>query len=127
MPKRMSRMMNRDTSHRFGKFGAVNPPHAIMHSALAAAGLATRPFSRISRATMWMNALMFGALAVLGWATFGFKPGVHKVKGVALDVGDNIIHTLWAAGSLRLAIKPNLGQGRIDNPVNNMVEAGLRE
>ena len=120
-------MFNTGTANLFGKFGAVNPPHAIMHSALGAAGLATRPFSRISRAYMWMNALMFGALAVLGWATFGFKPGVHKVKGVAWDVGDNILHTLWAAGSLLLAIKPNLGQSRVDGDVSNMVEAGLRE
>jgi hypothetical protein len=124
---RQGRGFDRNIGHLVGKFGAVNPPHAIMHSALGAAGLASRPFSRMSRTYMWINAIMFGALAVLGWATVGFKPGVHKVKGVALDVSDNILHTLWAAGSLLLALKPNLGRSDIDNSVNRMVEAGLRE
>lgn len=127
LPMRRASIFDRSTTHMFGNFGAVNPPHAILHSALGAAGLATRPYSRMSRAYMWLNALMFGAMAVLGWATVGFKPGTRKVRGVALDRGDNIINTLWAIGSLLLAVKPNIGQRRIDDSVNRMVESGLRE
>jgi hypothetical protein len=107
-------IINKGTGQLFGFLGAVNPPHAMVHSALGAAGLATKPFSRFSRAYMWLNAALFLGMAAIGWATVGFKPGTKKVMGYAVDLRDNIISTLWGAGALLLAIKPNLGR-KIDD------------
>lgn len=127
LPARRNRgIFNRQTGMLLGRLGAVSPISGMVHSALGAAGLATRPFSRYSRAYMWLNGMLFAAMAALGWFTVGMKPGIRNVKGIAVDRMDNIIHTLFAAGALLLAARPNLGR-QMTNDAMNMVEAGLRE
>jgi hypothetical protein len=123
LPRRHS-LINRRPGMLLGALGAVNPPHAVLHSALGAAGLATRPWSKLSRAYMWVNGLLFAALAVMGWARVGFKPGIHNVMGIALDWRDNVLNTLWAAGSILLAVRPDLGQ-RAKAAVNRAVDQGM--
>jgi hypothetical protein len=103
-----------------GGLGAVNPPHAIMHSALGAAGLATRPYSRFARGYMWLTAGLFAALAIMGWTSAGTKPGIHKMGPLAVDKRDNIIHSIWAAAALLFAVKPDLFSGRMMDDIGHM-------
>lgn len=121
-------IINTGSGTLFGMLGAVNPPHSIVHSALGAAGLATRPFSRFSRAYMWINAALFAAMAAAGWATVGFKPGMKKVMGFAMDRNGTIVSTVMAATAALLAARPNLfsRSEALDDTVEvDMVQAGL--
>lgn len=119
-------IINKRSGQLFGALGAVSPSNAAVHSALGAIGLATRRFSGFSRAYMWVTGLIFAALAVMGWASFGLKPGIHKVSGMALDWRNNIIHTLWGAGALLLAARPELGQNGVQREMNQtMAEMGM--
>jgi hypothetical protein len=129
LPRRKQRgLINRQPGMFLGQMGAVNPPHAALHSALGAAGLATRSFSQLARPYMWISGLLFAALAVMGWSRIGMKPGVHTVKGIALDKRENIIHTLWGAAALLMAAKPDLGRRRLtQQDALHIVEAGLSD
>src|SRR5512133_390232 len=71
--RRNRSLLNRRPGKLLGVLGAVNPPHSVLHSALGAAGLATRRFSRMSRPYMWLTGLMYAAMAAIGWAKVGFK------------------------------------------------------
>ena len=121
-------VFNKGTGQLLGVMGAVNPPHAVMHTTLGAAGLATRRFPNLAKPYIWLTALYMLALAGLGWATVGMKPGNHNVMGLAMDRTDNIIHTLWGAGALALALMPILNSGRMNQrEAMRMVEVGLSE
>ena len=109
LPRRRQGLINTRTGELLGMMGAVNPPHAVLHSTLGAAGLATRQFSNLARPYMYVLAGLFTAMAVIGWANTGFRPGIHHVKGVAVDWKDNILHTVWAAAAWLFALRPNLG------------------
>lgn len=117
-------LINNQPGQLLGMFGAVNPPHAVMHSALGAAGLATRPFARFSRAYLFLNAALFAAIAVMGWMSVGVKPGIHKVAGFALDVRGNVISSLLAGAALVMALMPKRRQASTGDAIT-MVEAGL--
>lgn len=108
--RRRTGLINTRTGQLLGMMGATNPPHAVLHSTLGAAGLATRRFPNLARPLMWAMAGLFAAMAVIGWATTGAKPGIHHVRGVAVDWRDNVIHTVWGLGALLLALRPELGQ-----------------
>jgi len=127
LPMRQNRgIINKRPGQLFGMLGAVNPPQAAIHSALGALGLATRRFTTLSRPYMWITGLLFAALAVMGWTSFGLKPGIHKVNGIALDWRENIIHSLWGAGALLLAARPYLGQNGIQREMSQtLAEAGM--
>jgi hypothetical protein len=116
-------LINRHSGQLFGGMGAVNPPQAYIHTALGALGLATRP-TGLSRAYMGLTGIVFAALAVMGWASFGMRPGIHKVNGLALDWRENIIHTLFGASALLLAARPELGQKM---SMEEIMESGIVE
>jgi len=99
----------------------VNPPHAVIHSALGALGLATRRWSGLSRAYMWVMGALFAVMAVVGWATVGTRPGIHNVMGMAVDRNNNILHTIWGIGALLLAAKPMLGQNLAEREYNETI------
>jgi hypothetical protein len=117
-------LFNRHSGQLLGGMGAVNPPQAYLHTILGALGLATRPASQLSRAYMALTGVVFAALAVMGWFSFGMKPGIHTVKGIALDWRENIIHTLFGASALLLALRPNLGQR---STIDDYLETGVME
>ena len=110
LPGRRRGLFNTRSGNLLGVLGATNPPHAVLHSALGAAGLATRRFSNLARPYMWLTGILYAVMAVVGWATVGFKPGIHQVKGMAVDWRDNIMHTVWGLGALLLAMRPSIGQ-----------------
>lgn len=119
---------NKGMGQLMGMMGAVNPPHAIMHTTLGAAGVAAQRNSNLALPYVWLNALMFLGMAVLGWATVGMKPGNHNVMGLAIDRKENVIHTLWGASALALAVTTMLGSRRMSqDDAMHMVEAGLTE
>src|SRR5215208_6625469 len=72
MPGRSRGLLNTRSGNLLGVLGATNPPHAILHSTLGAAGLATRRFSNLARPYMWLTGILYAAMAVVGWATVGF-------------------------------------------------------
>jgi hypothetical protein len=110
----------------FGQLGAVNPPHSIVHSILGIMGLATLSSGRLSRPYMWLNAALFAAMAGLGWANTGLKPGIKNVMGFAMDRNGNFVSTLMAATAALLAARPNLFSGNeTASDTVDMVSAGL--
>jgi hypothetical protein len=123
--KRNKGLFNRHSGQLLGGMGAVNPPQAYIHTALGALGLATKPAARFSRAYMALTGVVFAALAVMGWASFGMRPGIHKVRGIALDWRENIIHTIFGASALLLAARPNLG--RKEMHIEEIMESGIVE
>jgi hypothetical protein len=110
MQRRQHGLINTGTGQLLGMMGAVNPPHSVLHSALGAAGLATRRYPNLARPLMWVMGTLFAAMAVVGWATTGTKPGVKHVKGVAVDWRNNILNTVWGLGALFLALRPDIGR-----------------
>jgi hypothetical protein len=126
LPHRNRGFINRQPGRLFNLF-AVNPTHAAIHSALGAAGLATRPLSHFSRPYLGLSALLFGALAAIGWANTGFRSRAHHLMGAAVDWRDNILHTVLAAGSLLLALRPDLGRSQAIDRGMELTNAGLSD
>lgn len=73
---------------------------------------------------MFLNAALFAAMAVMGWMSFGLKPGMHKVAGFAMDVRGNIISSVMAGAVLLMAILLGRSQETSSDAIT-MVEAGL--
>jgi hypothetical protein len=108
MQRRNRGLFNTQTGQLLGMMGATNPPHAVLHSTLGAAGLATGRYPNLARPFMWVMGILFAAMAVIGWATTGTKPGIHHVKGVAVDWRDNVLHTVWGLSALALALRSSM-------------------
>lgn len=118
---------NKGMGQLMGVMGAVNPPQAVMHTTLGAAGLATRQYPGLATPYAWLSALFFLGMAALGWATVGMKPGNHNVMGIALDRKENFIHTLFGITSLGMALMPLIQSRRemTQHDALRMVEAGM--
>jgi hypothetical protein len=104
LPGQKMSLINRRSGTLLGFLGAVNPPHGILHLALGSLGLGTRLRRGTSRPYLGLLALLYGAMAFMGWREVGFKPGIHHVMGFAVDRVDNIIHTILGASALAAAV-----------------------
>jgi hypothetical protein len=119
-------IINKRSGQLMGMMGAVNPPHAVLHTVMGVAGIAASQLGRFTRPYMWANGALMSLMAVMGWKSFGFHPGDHKVMGIALDRKENIIHTLWGAASLFLAARPLAGENMVEREVHQtMAEVGV--
>lgn len=122
--RRRQGLINRETGQLFGFMGATNPPMSMLHTAVGAAGLATRarPLSRFSRAYAWITGALFLGLAAMGWARTGFRPGVEHMAGMAVDWKDNLIHTLLGGTALLMATRSDMGMPTIEREVEQAME-----
>lgn len=46
-------------------------------------------------------------MAVMGWRATGVDRDIHIVIGLALDVGANVVHTVWSGIGLVFALWPD--------------------
>ncbi len=125
-------IINTGSGSLFGQLGAVNPPNAIVHSALGAAGVATSRFNNLALPYVGLSALLFAAMAALGWTKVGTKPGIHNVYGFAMDTRGNIVSTVLGMGTLVMAAIPLVQMIRdraqsAEQQGMDMARAGLTE
>ena len=115
-------LINQEPGLLLGALGAVNPQHALMHTGLGLAGLASAKFGRFSRPYLWLQGGLFTALALAGWVKVGYKPGIHDVFGFAIDWRDNFFHTLLATAAFAAATRPYKTQKVFEAAKEHFVE-----
>lgn len=89
------RFVNTRPGHLLG-VAAINWLHALLHAlyGMLCFKVGKQPCS--SRVFMGLSAMFWGAMAAMGWRATGVDREIHLVKGLALDVGANVVHTIWA-------------------------------
>jgi hypothetical protein len=75
---------------------AVNGRHAAIHALYGALGLAMGRDEKSARRYMGLGALLFGVLSAAGWRSFAFEPGLHVMRGIAMDRWANVAHGVLA-------------------------------
>lgn len=102
-------IININPGNLFGIFG-MNWLHATAHVLFGVAGMAVRAKYDSSVAYMWVVAVVFGAMAAMGFMQFGMQEGLHSVMGMTVDRLGNVVHTIWALIGLYFALRPHAGE-----------------
>lgn len=104
------KVINTHNGKLLGVF-AVNPPHALLHIGLGAAGIAAMRSERAARRYLSASAVAYAALATAGVLKGRRRrKGIYEVMGMALNTADNVLHAVWSGAAALFASRPRLGQ-----------------
>lgn len=98
------KVINRSKGKLFDVF-AINPPHALAHTLLGGLGIAAQRSPRLSERYLEAGAVAYAALAVAGIVKErNRRKGINEFLGLALNTADNVLHGVWGAACVALAL-----------------------
>ena len=104
-------IININPGYLFGMLG-INWLHAAAHVLFGVAGMSVRTNYDSSVTYMWVVAVVFAAMAAMGFMQFGMQSGLYSVMGMTVDRNGNVVHTVLALIGLYFALRPHAGETR---------------
>ena len=106
------RVINRNKGKLFDVF-AINAPHALAHTILGGLGIAAQRSPRLAERYLEAGAVAHASLAAAGIVKErNRRKGINEFLGLALNAADNVLHGVWGAACVALALRTQLAGNR---------------